>query len=174
MKLSDFLKQKKIVFGEEFPQIINPTLNGEVVFYNLDNDRIKLINEEVIQKLNKNDTDDIIAYKMFSYLTDVENDVDIKTFVDMMDNAPNNEFALLVEEFMKLFNDFFARIETKRRTEKAMEELKTKLPEKIELPKTPQEIKKELMEELGTLQESTPENKKRRKEIFIELSELEN
>lgn len=174
MKLSDFLQEKKIVFGGELPHVVSPALDGEVVFYNLDSERIKFINENIIQKLKEGATKEEVTYKMFPHLANIEADVTLDQFVAMLDNPPNNEFACVVNELYDAMENLFNRAETVSKIHKKNEEMLKRMPELAVTPKkTKEEIEKELMAELGGLVENTPENKARRKEIFTYLAELE-
>jgi len=174
MKLSDFLQEKKIVFGGELPHVISPSLDGEVIFYNLDTERIKFINENIIQKLNEGETKESVTYKMFPHLVDIEADVTLEKFVEMLNNPPNNEFANVVNELYDAMENLFNRAATVSEIHKKNEEMLKRMPELAVTPiKTKEEIEKELMAELGGLIENTPENKARRKEIFTYLAELE-
>lgn len=171
MKLSDFLQETKIVIKNGKAEVIKPNLNGEIRFYGLDKDRVELIQKEVFPNLDDSDNKEIVSYKLFSYLVNVENDVDLNTFIKMITTPPNTPFAILIDNLFDYMDDLFEKGEVLSKTSEKVEKLKTKLPEQ---PKTKQEIKNELMKELSTLMENTPKNKKRRKEIFIELAELEN
>lgn len=164
MKLSQFLIEKKIKFVDGKIEVIDKKLEGEVIFYELNKERIELINNEVVQKLKNDDTDESASYKIFSYLVNIENDVDLQTFVKMINVPPCNEFAVVVDEFIKSYNNLFDKAQTFDSIKKNTDELNKKIPKKEETDE----------EKIVRLTKDMNEKKdlKKKRIIFKELSEL--
>jgi len=173
MKLSNFLIEKKIIFdGGEIPKITSPSLEGEITIHNLTKDRIELMNKEVIQKFKGKESDEMLTYKLFPYITDLEVDVSFEVFQDMLSLPPSNAFAVLLDAVIDSMNDLFKKAETVTNSNnKAKEMMKNEMA--VPKEKTKEEIKIELENELMTLKENTPENKTRRKEIYGLLADCE-
>lgn len=86
-KISEFNKTEKIIF-QDGELIKKPAeINGEINLYNLDADRIKIINEKVIQKLSNNVSEVELAYNLLPYLGTVDVDVSLNEFDALQSNT---------------------------------------------------------------------------------------
>lgn len=114
MKLSQFKgtnirKKLQFINGELQEVIASEQINGDINFYSLDIDKLEVINNEVIGKLDESDSSELLMYKIIPYITDVECDVTFDEFM-MMIKSPSNSFMAFSQEIITSINEMFSTI----------------------------------------------------------------
>jgi hypothetical protein len=128
MKLSDFLKVKKLSFVGGRVSVQNSMTDGDIDFYELNTDRLMKIKDEVFDKLNPNYTEERFTYDILPYVCNVERDIDLDQFMKLM-AAPSVEFTYFQENLIDIINkvlDLGDRIEV---LNDKVGEMKSKKPE---------------------------------------------
>lgn len=114
IKFSEIEKvtEKKMVIENGKPYWIEPAINGEINFKQIDEEMIKNIREKALDKFNKAMTDEEAAYLLIPFITDVEDDIDLDRFGNMIKNK-NDIVLTLVDGVLDLFDgiiEFSAKI----------------------------------------------------------------
>jgi hypothetical protein len=183
MKLSSFKKSeyvKKLIFvnGDMESIDVNETLNGEILFYDLDSNIAEKIQEDIL-KSKKDLSDEEFIYKLIPHLTNIENDVSYKEFLAMYKN-PSSEFAEFINGLIYTLKVMYVKTETLVKLKKNSENLINDISSSTsseEFEKLRQEdeekIRREkLIDDLYTaLNVTTDKNIK--KTIIKQISELE-
>jgi hypothetical protein len=169
LKLSEIEKviQKKIEIRDGVPQWVTHKLDGDIFFYDpTEKELAKEINEEVIQKLKGNETEEQISFLLLPYITNVENDISFERFIKLM-NSKNPIVLMLQEGVISIIKEIFDYAEH-------MEEFNSEnkdLLNKIEAMKPQKESIEDKIIRLTKDMEEEPDTKKK-KQIFLELAKL--
>lgn len=108
MKFSDFKVNKKIIFEQEDVIIRNgEDMAGEIIFYELDFDKLVEINEKVIQHL-VDENDEKILFMLIPYLTNVEMDVKYEEFHNMV-KIPTTKLMIFIDEIVNSIDELYDR-----------------------------------------------------------------
>ena len=129
LKLSEFEMVKRLVFNNGEAEYIETELNGEILFSNLDSKRIQLINDKVIKKLKKTTSNEEIAYRLIPFITDIECDVTLTKFKEMMETPSNPMIALsnaLFEYIQNIINMGDKLLELNKASNKFEKQLKNR------------------------------------------------
>lgn len=172
MKLSQFkgfgAKKIKFVNGDVVIEQ-NAMLNGEIDFYNLDVDRLRLMQAEVLSKASLF-SDNEVMYKLLPYLCDLDVDITFEEFEEMV-NHPSKEFTVLFNQLVGVLTSFIQTVDTLQDINDKVDYVSSKF--NFEKESLPTETKEEKLERLyNELSAST--DKAKRKELFREISSIEN
>lgn len=114
MKLSQFKglnikKRLQFVNGELKETFVGEQIDGDIDFYVLDIEKLEVINNEVVSKLEDSDSTDLMMYKIIPYITNVECDVTFEEFMLMM-KSPSKAFMAFAGEIVASINEMFVTI----------------------------------------------------------------
>jgi hypothetical protein len=166
-KISEFNKTGKIIFKDGELIKKSAKINGEITLYNLDADRIKLINEEVIQKLSNNVTEEEVAYNLLPYLGSIDIDVSLDEFEALQSNALFRKF---ITEISVNISKLFSQIkESDNKLNNAFKE-NPELEQMIEKKKI--KTKDEVIDDLMSKLLETKGDVKKRDSILAEINKV--
>lgn len=114
MKLSQFKgtdvrKKLQFINGESKEVLVDEQVNGDINFYSLNIEKLEVINNEVVNKLNDGDSSELLMYKIIPYITDVECDLTFDEFMLMMNN-PSKAFTSFAQEIVASINEMFSTV----------------------------------------------------------------
>lgn len=166
MKLSQFKVSKKVTFINGVAITEDNNINGEIEFYNLDRDRAIQIQKEVFPQLGEGKNDDKFAYLVFPFLTNIEVDVDLEEFIQMV-NSPSLAFSSVLEILVETINETFNTLEQNSRLGEKINTVTEKHPEIFKKEETIEEKILRLDKELDMEKDF-----KKKRMLFNELSKL--
>lgn len=162
LKLSNFLQTRKIIFTKNGVEYMEPKIEGEIIPFVLDDERIKMIMKEIPEEDNKGDK---FMYKLLPLIMSVENDIEFEEFVGLV-ATPRNGFENILNLATSLVTDLFERVENMGRLDDKINSIKGKhedLFKLIELEELVEEKKEDIVQK-------TKVKKKRTKKV-VEISE---
>lgn len=167
IKLSDIEKAliKQIVIVDGKPEWVENKLNGNITFRELDNNLLKKLNDDVIQKLEGRETEAQIAYKMLGYITDIEVDLPLEKFEEM-NESKNSIIVMLTDGVVRVLEELINYSEKNQDIQNRISKIKKDHPQMIDT-----ETKEEKIERL-TKEMSICNDVTKRKELFNKLSEI--
>jgi hypothetical protein len=170
MKLSQFKVNKTLRFGNGVTEVLENEINGEVQFYNLTYDVIEKLNNEVIQKLDGSETDNVFVYKVLPFICNVEVDLTQDEFLNLCKVPGSSEFTFFLEAIIDVVNSLFDSTERLSVLQEKAEVMNNKLPEfqsRVNV-ETPQQEFDRLMGELPKVND-----KQERIKMFARMNELQ-
>jgi hypothetical protein len=131
MKLSDFKQKpfsKKLSFVDGVMSVVEEksALNGEVIFYELDADRINSIYEGVVKNNVEQITNDEFIFVLIPYICDIEVDVNKDEYKKMLDN-PNADLLNLISLLMDSLKDVLSILDSFGSITNNIDDMKSKL-----------------------------------------------
>ena len=162
LKLSNFLQTRKIIFTENGVEYIEPKIEGEIIPYILDDERIKMIMNEVPEKDNKGDK---FMYKLLPLIMSVENDITFEEYIGLI-SVPRNGFENLLDLTTSLMSELFERVKNLGKLDEKINSIKGKhedLFKLIELEEIVEEKKDDIIPK--------PKVRKTKTKKVIEISE---
>lgn len=165
IKFSELEVKKQIKIVEGKAELVESKINGEINIKPFTQELIKQVNDEVMQKLNGNETDQEIAYKLFPYLMDIEMDVNYEKFIEIIEQ-PNEIIALIYETLMNIFEQLINLVKKNTEINEKANKLMEQLPEN-DLIKIKEEQLNKLYNALNQAKTLEEKNK-----IFDEISKL--
>lgn len=166
MNFSDLRVKKKIEIIDGVATLVEEKINGEINLKNINLKLVKEINENVVQKLTGNESDEEVAYLIFPYLTDIHMDVTLEEFLEIM-TEPSDVLILIQESIMDTFNNLLDLSEKITALSQKSSKLKERLPE-VQTETVEEKLNK-LYDELSQEKDS-----KKRDKIFNEITRLKN
>lgn len=166
MKLSDFLKTKKIIFRNGKVESVSSITDGDIEFYELDAQKLTDIKENIVDKITEEYSEEIFLYQILPYICNIEVDVDLETFKKMTE-SPSVEFTYVIESIIDVVNNIFDLADRTNELTNKIEEIKEKRPEIFTKEETIEEKIIRLTEEMNK-----EEDIDKKKEIFRELAKL--
>lgn len=179
LKMSMFLKSKKIILEGDFATISRPTdeLNGEIEIKAINQKIIKQIQEETssnISDIEKMDTVDF-AYKIFPIITNIEMDIDLEDFKLLID-FPRKPFSLvwnlILEEITDVFDSIKSTKKINEKTENIFKENKEFIESVKEIKQHEKAIKTNKLELLYNELENNFKDREKRDFILKQINEL--
>lgn len=166
MKLSDFLKTKKVVFENGEVKIINNLIDGDIEFYNLNTDTLITIKENIIDKMNETYTQERCLYDIIPYVCNIERDIELDVFINML-KSPTVQFSYISESLIEITNNIFTLAKRTNDLIDKVENMKNTIPELFIKEETIEEkierVTKEMNEEKDT---------KKKKVLLLQLAKL--
>lgn len=166
MKLSDFLKTKKIIFRNGKVESVSSITDGDIEFYELDAQKLTDIKENIIDKISEGYSEEIFLYQILPYICNIEVDIDFETFRKMTE-SPSVEFTYVLESVIDIVNNIFELADRTNTLTSKVESIKEKRPEIFIKEETIEEkitrLTKEMNEEKDT---------KKKKWLLLELAKL--
>lgn len=166
MKLSDFLKTKKIIFRNGKVESVSSITDGDIEFYELDAQKLTDIKENIIDKISEGYSEEIFLYQILPYICNIEVDIDFETFRKMTE-SPSVEFTYVLESVIDIVNNIFELADRTNTLISKVESIKEKRPEIFIKEETIEEkitrLTKEMNEEKDT---------KKKKWLLLELAKL--
>lgn len=166
MKLSDFLKTKKIVFKNGKVESVSSITDGDIEFYELNGQRLIDIKENVVDKITEGYSEVKFIYEILPYICNIEVDVDLETFKKMTE-SPSVEFTYVIESIIDVVNNIFDLADRTNELTNKIDEIKEKRPELFIKEETIEEKIIRLTKEMNEEKDS-----KKKKTIFLELAKL--
>lgn len=166
MKLSDFLKTKKIIFKNGKVETVSNITDGDIEFYKLDAQKLTDIKENIVDKITEEYSEEIFLYQILPYICNIEVDIDFETFKKMTE-SPSVEFTYVLESVIDIVNNIFELADRTNTLTSKVDEIKEKRPELFIKEETIEEkitrLTKEMNEEKDT---------KKKKWLLLELAKL--
>lgn len=166
MKLSDFLKTKKIIFRNGKVESVSSITDGDIEFYELDAQKLTDIKENIIDKISEGYSEEIFLYQILPYICNIEVDIDFETFKKMTE-SPSVEFTYVLESVIDIINNIFELADRTNELTSKVESIKEKRPEIFIKEETTEEKIVRLTKEMNEEKDS-----KKKKAIFLELAKL--
>lgn len=166
MKLSDFLKTKKIIFKNGKVETVSNITDGDIEFYELDAQKLTDIKENIVDKITEEYSEEIFLYQILPYICNIEVDIDFETFKKMTE-SPSVEFTYVIESIIDVVNNIFDLADRTNELTNKIEEIKEKRPEIFTKEETIEEKIIRLTKEMNEEKDS-----KKKKTIFLELVKL--
>lgn len=166
MKLSDFLKVKKLSFVGGRVEVQNSMTDGDIDFYDLTTDRLVKIKDEVFDKLNTEYTEERFMYDILPYICNVERDLELDQFMKLM-AAPSVEFTYFQENLIDVVNKVLDLGDRMVVLSDKVAEMKNKKPEIFIKEETVEEKIVRLTNEMDTEKDT-----KKKRDILLELAKL--
>lgn len=166
MKLSDFLKTKKIIFKNGKVETVSNITEGDIEFYELDAQKLTDIKENIVDKITEEYSEEIFLYQILPYICNIEVDIDFETFKKMTE-SPSVEFTYVIESIIDVVNNIFDLADRTNELTNKIDEIKEKRPELFIKEETIEEKIIRLTKEMNEEKDS-----KKKKTIFLELVKL--
>ncbi len=166
MKLSDFLKTKKIVFKNGKVESVSSITDGDIEFYELDAQKLTDIKENIVDKITEEYSEEIFLYQILPYICNIEVDIDFETFKKMTE-SPSVEFTYVLESVIDIVNNIFELADRTNELTSKVDEIKEKRPELFIKEETIEEKITRLTKEMNEEKDS-----KKKKWLLLELAKL--
>jgi len=166
MKLSDFLKTKKIIFKNGKVETVSNITDGDIEFYELNGQRLIDIKENIVDKITEEYSEEIFLYQILPYICNIEVDIDFETFKKMTE-SPSVEFTYVLESVIDVVNNIFDLADRTNELTNKIEEIKEKRPELFIKEETIEEKITRLTKEMNEEKDS-----KKKKWLLLELAKL--
>lgn len=142
-------------------------INGEFEIYSINKEIVNKVAE--LREKIKDETE--LFYNIIPIISNVEMDVSLQEFKDMMD-CPSNQFIEFINQIISVVGEMFGTSKTIANLNNTVKNLKSELPKPEELNKTKEELLNNLYSQL-----STPEiksDKDKRMAILDKINKLES
>lgn len=166
MKLSDFLKTKKIIFKNGKVETVSNITDGDIEFYELDAQKLTDIKENIVDKITEEYSEEIFLYQILPYICNIEVDIDFETFKKMTE-SPSVEFTYVLESVIDIVNNIFELADRTNTLTSKVDEIKEKRPELFIKEETIEEKITRLTKEMNEEKDS-----KKKKWLLLELAKL--
>lgn len=174
VKMSDFLNKKKIVILDGEATVVEPKVNGEIEVNTFTAKIVERIQKEVFEKLTDEEikNDKIFTYHAFPILTNIQNDITIEQFEELM-KTPRRPFSLVLDMVTDEINNIFDAMKDYKKMDSKLNKIKSENEEMLkQIEQTVIKTKGEQLEDLYKDLERNFSNREKRDEILNQINSL--
>lgn len=173
VKMSDFLNKKRIVIIDGEATVVEPKVNGEIEVNTFNAKIVERIQKEVFNKLTDEEikNDKIFTYNAFPILTNIQNDITIEQFEELME-TPRRPFSLILNMVTDEINNIFDAMKDYKNMDSKLNKIKNENEEIFKQIEQPVKTKEEQLEDLYKELQNNFSNREKRDEILNKINVL--